>query len=167
MMIRPALLTDLPALTEIHNHYVLHTHITFDIRPFSPEDRLGWFRDHSNGRRYRLLVAEDSAAGILGYAGTGPFRTKEAYETTVEVTIACRPEAIGKGLGTSLYESLFPLLQREDVHLVVAGIAQPNPASNALHERFGFKSIGTFPEVGRKLGTFWDVLWMAKPMSAT
>jgi phosphinothricin acetyltransferase len=165
MIIRPALVTDVPALTEIRNHYVVNTHVTFDVRPFSLEEGVGWFRDHSDGRRYRLLLAEDSTGRVLGYAGTGRFRAKEAYDTTVEVTIACRPEAIGKRLGTALYESLFPLLDPEGVHLVVAGIAQPNAASNALHERFGFRPIGTFPEVGWKLGRFWDVLWMGKAMS--
>jgi phosphinothricin acetyltransferase len=42
--IRPAEPSDLPRLTEIHNHYVLHSHVTFDVRPFTPEERLPWFK---------------------------------------------------------------------------------------------------------------------------
>ena len=164
MHIRQAVLADLPQLTEIYNHYVLNAHTTFDIRPFSVEQRVGWFHEHCDGHRHRLVIAEDPAGAILGYAGTGPFRTKEAYETTVEVTIACRPEATGKRIGTQLYGALFPLLADQDVHSIVAGIAQPNPASNALHERFAFKAVGTFPEVGRKFGKYWDVLWMARTL---
>jgi phosphinothricin acetyltransferase len=163
MIIRSAAFADLPQLTDIYNYYVANAHTTFDVRAFSVEQRVGWFHDHSNGRRHRLLVAEEERGQILGYAGTGPFRPKEAYETTVEVTIACRPDAIGKRVGTQLYEQLFPLLMGEDVHRIVAGIAQPNVASNALHERFGFGRIGTFPEVGRKFGRYWDVLWMMRP----
>jgi phosphinothricin acetyltransferase len=63
-----------------------------------------------------------------------------------------------------MYQALFPLLEKEDVHRVVAGIAQPNAASNALHERFGFKPIGAFTEVGRKFGKYCNVLWMEKTM---
>jgi len=161
--IRPAQLADLPRITEIHNHYVLNTHITFDVRPYTPEQRLAWFHEHSDGRRYRLLVAEDSSAGVLGYACTGRFRPKEAYATTVETSIACAPDATGRGVGRQLYQALFDLLATEDIHRIVAGIAQPNAASNALHERFGFKPIGLFSGVGRKFGKYWDVLWLERP----
>lgn len=161
MIIRAASLADLPSVTEIHNYYVQNTHITFDIRPFTPEQRTPWFHDHSDGRRHRILVAEDDGK-ILGYTATGAFRTKEAYETTVEVSVACSPGSTARGIGTQLYQALFPLLEKEDVHRVVAGIAQPNPASNALHERFGFKPVGAFTQVGRKFCKYWDVLWMEK-----
>jgi len=163
MIIRPASLADLPAITGIHNYYVENTHITFDVRPFAPEQRVAWFNEHSDGRRRRILVAEEEDR-ILGYTATGSFRTKEAYETTVEVSVACSPDSTRKGIGSQLYNELFSLLEKEDVHRVVAGIAQPNAASNVLHERFGFKKIGAFTEVGRKFGKYWDVLWMEKPM---
>jgi phosphinothricin acetyltransferase len=163
MIIRAASLEDLPRITEIHNYYVQNTHITFDVRPFAPEQRVPWFHEHSDGRRHRILVAEEDGK-ILGYTATGFFRTKEAYETTVEVSVACSPDCTRKGIGSQLYQELFSLLEREDVHRVVAGIAQPNPASNLLHERFGFKKIGAFTEVGRKFGKYWDVLWMEKLM---
>jgi len=163
MIIRPAALQDLTRITEIQNYYVENTHITFDVRPFLAEQRVSWFHEHSDGRRHRILVAEDHSK-ILGYTATGSFRTKEAYETTVEVSVACSPDSTRKGIGSRLYQELFSLLEKEDVRRVVAGIAQPNEPSNALHERFGFKKIGAFTEVGRKFGKYWDVLWMEKPM---
>jgi len=164
LLIRPAVLTDLPCITEIHNHYIIHTHITFDIKPFQPEQREGWFREHSAGGRYRLLVAEKPGSGMLGYATTGRFRTKAAYDTTVEVSIACDPGAAGQGIGTRLYQALFESIAGEDINRIVAGIAQPNAASNALHEKFGFKSIGTFTSVGRKFDKYWNVTWMERPL---
>jgi phosphinothricin acetyltransferase len=162
--IRPASLNDLPALTEIHNYYVLNTHITFDIQPFSTDQRRSWFHDHCDGRRYQLLVAEDAALGVLGYACTGRFRPKEAYSTTVEASVACRPDATGRGVGSLLYTALFDALASENIHRIVAGIAQPNEASNKLHGRFGFKSIGTFTQAGRKFDKYWDVMWMERPL---
>jgi|SRR5579862_2588115 len=164
MIIRAASLADLPVLTNIYNYYVENSDATFDLQPFMPEQRRGWFNDHADGRRHRLLVAEEKAGEILGYAASGPFRSKKGYETTVEVTVYCSPGAMGKGIGGALYRELFKLLGGENVHRVVAGIAQPNEASNRLHERFGFTRVGTFTQVGKKFGKYIDVLWMEKVM---
>ncbi len=164
MIIRPATLSDLPNITEMLNHYIRHTPVTFDIQPFTWEQRKPWFEEHSKGGRYRMLLAEDPDGRFLGYTTSGVFRSKEAYQTTVEVSIACHPHATGKGIGSRLYEELFALLAIEDVNRVVAGITQPNEASNALHQKFGFKVVGTFTEVGRKFGKYWDVLWLEKKM---
>jgi phosphinothricin acetyltransferase len=162
--VRPATLDDLPGITAIHNHYVVHTHIVFDVRPFQPEERASWFHEHSDGKRYRLLVACDSQGVVLGYTCTGRHRSKDAYDTTVEASVACGPDLVHRGLGTLLYKALFDAIADEDIHRIVAGIAQPNPASNALHVRFGFKEIGVFTEVGRKFDKYWDVLWMERPL---
>jgi phosphinothricin acetyltransferase len=67
-------------------------------------------------------------------------------------------------VGTLLYNALFDAIADQDIHRIVAGIAQPNPASNALHERFGFTEIGVYTEVGRKFGKYWDVRWMERPL---
>jgi phosphinothricin acetyltransferase len=162
--VRSASLDDLAALTEILNHYIIHTHITFDVHPSAPEQRVPWFHEHSDGKRYRMMVACDGQGGVLGYASTGRFRSKEAYETTVEASVACHPDAVGRGLGTLLYGALFEAIADQDIHRIVAGIAQPNHASNALHQRFGFKAIGSFTEVGRKFEKYWDVMWMERPL---
>jgi phosphinothricin acetyltransferase len=162
LIVRPGSLEDLPRLTEIHNHYVVNTHITFDVHPFTTEQRVAWFHEHSGGGRYHLLVAQAPGGDVQGYVATGRFRTKAAYDTTVEASIACHPEATGKGIGSLLYRELFKVISDDDVHRIVAGIAQPNEASNALHRKFGFKPVGAFSEVGRKFGKYWDVLWMER-----
>jgi len=162
--VRSASIDDLPSLTEIHNSYVINTHITFDLQPSRPEQRVPWFNDHCDGKRFRLLVACDSQTGVLGYACTGRFRIKAAYDTTVETSVACRPNAVGRGLGTLLYGALFDAIADQDIHSIFAGIAQPNLASDALHQRFGFTSIGSFSQVGRKFDKYWDVTWMERPL---
>jgi phosphinothricin acetyltransferase len=157
--IRSASSCDLPRLTEIYNYYVLHTPVTFDVEPQTIEQRAVWFSQFAETGRYRLLVAEEGGT-IFGYAGTTRFRPKPAYSTTVETTVYCAPEAAGRGIGTKLYEALFAALAGEEIHRIVAGYVPPNPASAALHERFGFKPIGTFTENGYKLGRYWDVCWL-------
>jgi len=164
--IRPAIESDLPRLTEIYNHYVVHTPVTFDIEPYTVEKRETWFSQFGPTGRYRLVVAEENGS-VLGYAGATRFRPKAAYDTTVETTIYCAHETIGKGIGSRLYSALFEALKDEDVHRIVAGYTLPNPASAALHERCGFKPVGIYTEVGRKFGRYWDVAWTERPANLT
>jgi len=159
--IRPATRQDLPRLTEIYNYYVANTPVTFDIEPYTVERRETWFAQFAPTGRHRLLVAE-SDAGVVGYAGTTRFRPKAAYDTTVETTIYCAPEEVGKGIGKLLYAALFATLRGEDIHRFVAGYALPNPATAAIHERFGFKVVGVFSQNGRKFGKYWDVCWVER-----
>jgi len=162
VVIRPAERRDLARLTEIYNYYVVNTPVTFDVEPYTVEQREAWFAQFGQTGRYRLLVAETESI-VVGYAGTTRFRPKAAYETTAETTIYCAPEAVGKGIGVRLYAALFDALRNEDIHRFVAGYALPNPASAAIHERFGFKVVGVFSENGRKFGKYWDVCWMERP----
>lgn len=157
--IRYAEQSDLPALTEIYNHYVLHTAATFDIEPFDVSARQAWFEHYSKTGAHRLLVAVDGGH-VVGYASSSRFRPKPAYDTSVEVTIYLHPKATGGGVGTALYERLFSELKDESLHRAYAGIAVPNPASVALHRKFGFTDVGTLTQAGRKFDQWWDVLWM-------
>jgi phosphinothricin acetyltransferase len=161
--IRPAVRADLPRLTEIYNHYVVNTPITFDLEPYTVEKRVAWLDQFSTAGRHRLLVAEENSV-VLGYAGTTRFRAKAAYDTTVETTIYCAQDAIGKGIGSRLYAALFEALKDEDVRMIVGGYTLPNDASAALHDRCGFKRVGIFREVGRKFGRYWDVQWTERPL---
>jgi len=161
-VIRNAFPGDLAALTALYNHYIVHTPITFDLHTYEPEQRRQWFDDHGVSGRHRLLVAEEQG-GIAGYASTSRWRPKAAYDTTVESTVYVRHDAVGRGIGRALYAALFDAIADEDVHVIVAGVALPNAASIALHERFGFRQVGVFREVGKKFGTFWDVAWLQRP----
>ncbi len=163
IIIRPATREDLPRLTEIYNYYVINTPINFDLEPFTVATRTPWFEEHTEGARYRMMVAVENEI-VVGYACTGRFRVKHAYDTTVESTVYCAPEAKGRGIGSSLYGALFKVIAGEDINRIVAGITLPNDASIALHRRFGFQVVGTFTEVGRKLGRFWDVMQLERPL---
>lgn len=161
--IRPARRDDLPRLTEIYNHYVIHTPITFDLEPYTVERRAAWFEQFAPTGRHRLVVAEDDGR-IVGYAGTTQFRVKPAYNTTVETTVYSSPETLGKGIGRMLYAGLFEAIADENINRIVGGYTLPNPASQKLHERFGFKPVGVFSQVGFKFGRYWDVAWTERPL---
>ncbi len=152
---------DIPAVNDIYNYYIENTAITFDIEPKTIKEREAWFAQFADYGRHQCLVALDGE-NLRGWACSGPFRPKAAYNTSVETSIYLAPDAGGHGIGTLLYDALFASLAREDVHMALAGITQPNDASNALHRGFGFKDVGTFRQVGRKFDKYWDVLWMEK-----
>ncbi|MFM9448753.1 GNAT family N-acetyltransferase [Streptomyces acidiscabies] len=165
VQVRPGVEADLAALTELYNHYVRETPITFDTAVFTVEERRPWLLSHPEDGPYRLMVATDTdSQEILGYATSSPYRPKAAYSTSVEVTVYVAPGAGGRGVGTLLYKALFEALAGEDLHRAYAGIAQPNEASTRLHERFGFQHLGTYREVGRKFGRYWDVAWYEKAL---
>ncbi|MEU6026504.1 GNAT family N-acetyltransferase [Streptomyces tauricus] len=158
VQVRPGVATDLGTLTDIYNHYVRETPITFDTAVFTPEERRPWLLSHPEDGPHRLMVAVDAdSQRILGYATSSAFRPKPAYETSVEVTVYLAPGTGGRGVGTLLYSALFDALKGEDIHRAYAGIVQPNEASVRLHERFGFRYLGTYREAGRKFGRYWDV----------
>jgi phosphinothricin acetyltransferase len=158
IQVRAGELGDLPRLVEIYNHYVLHTPITFDLEPFTVEQRRAWFDQHRPGGRHRLFVAEESG-GVIGYTSSHQFRVKAAYDSTVETTVYLAPGYERRGLGTTLYRVLFDALRDEDIGSFIAGITLPNEGSVALHQRYGFEHVGTMHRVGRKFGRPWDVGW--------
>lgn len=161
--VRPATDKDLPALNDVYNQYVAEAHYTFDVEPMTMDARREWFSHYNTAGRYRLMVAVSEGL-VIGYAGSSRFRPKAAYETSVETSVYLAPGSVGRGAGSLLYEELFKHLEGEDVHRAYAGIALPNPASIALHERFGFKRVAHFTEQGRKFGRYWDVAWYEKPI---
>ena len=161
VQVRPGVPDDLARLTEIYNHYVENSHVTFDLVPFTVEARRTWLGHYGATGPHRLLVAVEGDR-LLGYATSSRFRDKAAYDTSVETTVYCHPDAVGRGAGRALYGALFDVLATEDVHRAYAGIALPNDPSLALHRAFGFTDVGTFREVGRKFDRWWDVLWLER-----
>jgi phosphinothricin acetyltransferase len=161
LRVRPARESDLGFLTELYNHYVAGSPATFDVRPFSTDERRAWFVHYAESGPHRLLVAEWEDAPV-GYSCSSSFRPKPAYETSVETTVYVAPGFEGRGIGSALYAKLFDALRAEDLHRAYAGVTLPNPASVALHRRFGFQEAGLHHEVGRKFGRYWSVQWFEK-----
>ena len=164
LVVRDAVEADVPELTAIYNHYIATSPATFDIEPFSVEQReRDWFPQYSATGRYRLLVATDGSR-VLGYATSSPFQSRAAYETTVATAIYCAPDNLGRGAGSLLYGALFRAIAGENLHRAMAGITLPNEASVRLHHKFGFTDIGIEHEVGRKFDRYWDVLILERPL---
>jgi phosphinothricin acetyltransferase len=161
--IRHGLPGDLGGILDILNHYILHTHHTFDTEPFSIDDKQDWMEQFSEDGPYQLLVAE-TGGQITAYAHSGPFKPKPGYRSSVETTVYVHPDHHGQGLGTQVYQTLLDRLPSTGLHRACGGIALPNPASIQLHETLGFVEVGTFHETGLKFGEYRDVAWYEKAL---
>jgi phosphinothricin acetyltransferase len=154
-MIRPAPVSDAPALAGIYNHYVLNTVVTFEEEAVSAEDMAQRIRDTLEAELPWLVWEEDGR--VLGYCHASKWKSRCAYRFALETTVYLDPDATGRGLGTKLYTALIDTLRPTRMHALIGGIALPNDASVALHEKLGFQKIGQFREVGWKFGRWVDV----------
>jgi phosphinothricin acetyltransferase len=162
-LIRYARTDDAAAINEIGNYYIEQSPANFKIEGFTDEERLRWLKQFSETGRHRLLVACEESK-ILGYACSARYQDRCAYETSISTSIYLHPDARTQGLGTRLYTRLFEALEGEDIKRAFAGITLPNPASVAIHLKFGFTKVGVFTKAGRKFGKYWDVLWLEKDL---
>ena len=147
---------DLPEILSILNHYILNSHHTFDTVPFSVDDKSEWMAQFSETGPYQIVVAE-SDSQIAGYAHSGAFKPKPAYDITVETTVYLRHELTGGGLGTRLMTTLLDRIAETGIRSAVAMITLPSPASVALHRKLGYREAGTISEAGFKFQRYWDV----------
>lgn len=157
MLIRKAEAKDLNALLDIYNYEVENGVATFDLHPKTIEQWEVWFSLH-NRENHPLIVAEKDG-GAVGYASLSSYREKEAYRTTVELSLYVSPNHRRQGIATALMEVLLELAKKDDsIHTVVSVITGGNEASIKLHKRFGFTFCGTLHEVGVKFGRYLDIV---------
>jgi len=146
---------DAGAIARIYNHYIVHTAISFEEEPVSTEhmaQRIAGVLSSS----LPWLVAEQQER-IVGYAYAGKWKGRYAYRHSVETSVYLDPAFVGRRIGTQLYLALLDRLLERSIHVAIGGIALPNEASIALHERVGFVKVAHFREVGYKFGRWIDV----------
>jgi phosphinothricin acetyltransferase len=155
-VIRNAVAKDAASIAEIYNHYISDTVVTFETEMIRSEDILSRIsKVQSDGLPW--LIAEDGSGKLIGYAYVTKWRERFAYRFSVEVTVYLAPTFIGNGVGSQLYDALFSELKSRSIHSVIGGITLPNPASVALHEKFGLEKVAHFKEVGFKFEQWQDV----------
>jgi phosphinothricin acetyltransferase len=154
-IVRPATAADGAAIADIYNPFITDTVVTFEEEPV---DARGMARriDDVQAASLPWIVAEEGGR-VVGYAYASRFRTRAAYRFSTEVTVYLAAGCEGRGLGTRLYNELFEQLRALGVHVVIGGIALPNDASVALHEKLGLRKVAHFAEVGFKFNRWVDV----------
>ena len=154
-MIRNAVIEDAQAIASIYNHYVENTCVTFEIEPV-PATEIARRIDECASHNLPWLVAEEDGQ-VLGYCYATKWKGRCAYKYSVEATVYLAQDATAKGWGSQLYRALLAQLKTRGIHAVICGIALPNAASVALHEKFGMEKVAHFKEVGRKFEQWVDV----------
>ena len=154
--IRRAQALDIEAIARIYGLAIRSSVATFDLDDPPVDHWAAKVDDRSPGNH--VLVAE-RAGELLGFAHSSPFRPRPAYAGTRETSVYVDSGSVGQGVGTTLYGELMARLRQDGIHLAVAVVAEPNPASVALHEHFGFRLVGTLHEVGRKFDRWVDTRW--------
>lgn len=157
MVIRMAEEKDVPQLQNIYNYEVENGTATFDVNPRTLSDRLEWFYAHNVGN-HPLIAAEEDGR-VVGYASLSPYRVKEAYAATVELSVYVDKDYRKRGIARKLLIHILDLARQDErIHTVVSVITGGNEASVRLHEEFGFLDCGTIHEVGVKFGEYLDII---------
>lgn len=164
MHLRDAIPDDAPAIAAIYNPYITDTTISFEEEPVHDAEMARRVAE-VQAAGLPWLVAEADGA-VIGYAYATKWRVRHAYRHSVESSVYLAPAAARRGVGTALYEALLERLRAGGYHLVIGGIALPNAASVALHEKMGYEKAAHFKEVGYKFGRWLDVGYWQKILAA-
>ena len=157
---------DAGACAAIYAPYVRDTAISFELEPPSAEQMAARIEAAAAGHAWVVLERD----GIVGYAYGAPLHTRAAYRFSCEVSVYVDAERRGTGAGRALYTALFERLVARGLRNAVAGMTVPNEASERLHLSMGFRPVGTYRDIGYKLGRWHDVaffqLALAEPVGA-
>jgi len=163
--IRPSRDEDLPAITAIYAHHVLHGTGTFETDPPSAAD-MAARRADVLGRGLPYIVAEEQGE-ILGFAYANWFKPRPAYRFSAEDSIYVADAARGCGVGRLLLDALCAAAEAAGVRKLLAVIGDSaNAGSVGVHRAAGFTEIGVMRSVGWKFGAWRDVVLMEKPLGA-
>lgn len=151
-------------MAQIYAHYVTTSVATFEVEP---PDAAEWHRRFTavDAAGLPFLVAERDGA-VAGYAYCAPWKTRPAYRATVEDSVYVAPWAVGRGCGAELLEALLERCRTAGIREVIAVVADSgDPASLALHRRFGFAEAGRLARVGFKHDRFVDTVLLQRSLA--
>lgn len=144
------------AILDIFNDAIVHSTALYDYQPRPLEGMAAWFAAKEQGQ-YPVVGLEDDEGRLLAFGSFGPFRAFPAYKYTVEHSVYVHKDHRGQGLGKAILMELIDAARQRDLHALMGAIDATNTGSLALHERLGFRHVGTLPQVGFKFGRWLDL----------
>jgi L-amino acid N-acyltransferase YncA len=161
-LIRTAVPDDADAIAAIYAHHVLHGTASFDT---VPPDADFWRAKIINidARGWPFLVVEENGS-VGGYAFVTQFRDRPAYAETCENSVYVAPESAGRGVGSALMTALLPAAAEAGFRQMIAVVGGAEPASVALHQKFGFVIAGRMHNVGRKFGRLLETVYLQRAL---
>ena len=166
LTIRASRENDIPAITAIYRHHVLHSTGTFEIDPPTEAD-MTLRRADVLGKGLPYLVAENEAGDILGYSYCHWFKPRPAYRFSAEDSIYVADSARGQGVGRQLLDALCVAAEQAGVRRLLAVIGDSaNVGSIGVHTAAGFSHAGVLRSAGWKFDQWLDIVLMDKPIGA-
>ncbi len=163
MLLRAAQPQDLAVITGIYDHAVRHGTASFELDPPDQKEMTRRY-EMLRGGGYPYLVAELKGE-IVGYAYAGPYRARPAYRWSVEDSIYIAPHSQRRGVGRALITRLVAEAEAGGFRQMIAVIGDSaNAGSIELHRSAGFRTVGTFDNVGFKFGRWLDSVLMQRPL---
>lgn len=153
------------AILDILNDAIVTSTALYDYQPRPFSAMATWFATKEAGG-FPVLGLEDEAGTLLAFASYGTFRAFPAYKYSVEHSVYVHRDHRGRGLGAQVLQVLIDEAQRRGVHAMIGGIDASNAGSIALHERLGFRHVGTLPQVGFKFGRWLDLAFYQRLLDA-
>ncbi len=144
------------AILAILNDAIAHSTALYDYQPRAMSNMVSWFDVKRQGS-FPVIGIEDEAGTLLAFGSYGTFRAFPAFKYTVEHSVYVHPDHRGRGLGMAVMRDLIEAARAQDRHAMVGAIDAANAGSIALHERLGFRPVGTLPQVGYKFGRWLDL----------
>lgn len=154
-MIRNVQLSDAKRIAEIYNPYIKDTIITFEEELVTEQDITKRI-EYVTAKNFPYIVYEENGT-VVGYAYVSNWRSRSAYDITLETSVYIDEKAQAKGLGSILYAELINKAREINVHSLIGVISLPNPVSQKLHKKFNFTLVGNFKESGLKFNKLIDV----------
>ena len=163
VMIRPASPADIPAITRIYAHAVLHGTATFELEPPDEAEMTRRMTALLDGH-FPYLAAEIGGT-LAGYAYAGLYRTRPAYRFTVEDSIYVDPKIHRRGIGRALLKRLIEDCEQRGFRQMIAVIGDSaQTASIEVHRALGFERVGNLENVGFKFGRWLDTVLMQRDL---
>ncbi len=161
--LRDARVEDLAVICEIFNQVIASGNVIYQEKLFTMAEMQPWF-ENKKSKGYPVIVCEHDGK-VVGFGACDMFRARESYRTTAELAVHLDQNFRGQGLGTRIVKELEANSRERGIHSLVACIDSANTGSIRLHERLGFRNVGTMREVARKNNQWLDLVILEKHLS--
>ena len=154
--IRLAVESDVPAISRIYNHYVIHSTCTFHLEPEQESERLEWLRAHDQRHPVTVYCEEGE---VVGWASLTRWHPRPAYRDTAEISVYIDHRYHRRGIGRNLIRDLIARATENGFHVLIGGACTEQVASMELQKSLGFVEVARYRETGRKFGRWLDVAY--------
>jgi L-amino acid N-acyltransferase YncA len=146
---------DFNLIKEIYDYYILNSTATFHTELISIEELKNVIPVlHEKYKSFLIKYNNE----VSGYCYLSPYKNRQAYDRTAEITIYLKPEFLGKGIGKMVLNELEKTAKQGKICVLIGIITGENVASIKLFEACDYEKCAHFKKVGQKFNKLLDVV---------